>query len=132
MRVKNIESFETVTLRESGMRFTSEWEIVCKGDVAEVSEYSIRYNRGSDERIPEARAEIPLPDALKLLNDCGIGSWNGFHGKHPRGVLDGIMFSFRALVNGGERIEADGSQNFPRRYRDFTDALYAILRGGDQ
>ena len=127
-----IASFETVTLRESGMRFTSEREIVCNGDCAEISEYLIRYNGTSDERILDARAKIPLSDALTLLNDCKIGSWNGFHGKHPHGVLDGIMFSFKAVVNGDEVIEADGSENFPKHYRDFTSALYEILHGGNK
>ncbi len=127
-----IDSFETVTLRESGMRCTTEYEIVRKGDAAEVSEYSIRYDGSVDRRVLEARAECPIGDALMILNDCKTGSWDGFHGKHPRGVLDGIMFSFRAGVNGGEVIKADGSQNFPRHYREFRDALYKILHGGNK
>ena len=41
---QKIESFEIVTLRLSGMRFTTEYEIVMKGKDAEVVEYAIRYN----------------------------------------------------------------------------------------
>ena len=64
---------------------------------------------------------------LKLLNDCGISTWNGFHGKHPRGVKDGTMFNFKAKINGDTEITADGSQNFPKHYRDLTDGLYKLL-----
>ena len=37
------------------------------------------------------------------------------------------MFSFTATVNGGRRLNADGSNNFPKHYRDFTDVLYRML-----
>ena len=37
-----IVSFDKVTLRESGMRYTVEYEIVTKDGIAEVSLYSIR------------------------------------------------------------------------------------------
>ena len=50
---QKIESFEIVTLRLSGMRFTTEYEIVMKGKDAEVVEYAIRYNKNEDKRVPE-------------------------------------------------------------------------------
>ena len=56
-------------------------------------------------------------------------SWDSFHGKHPKGVLDGTMFRFEATVNSGRIIKADGSQNFPSGYRDFESGLYKILQG---
>ena len=122
-----IDSFETVTLRESGMRCTTEYEIVRKGDAAEVSEYSIRYDGSVDRRVLEARAECPLGDALMILNDCKIGLWDGFHGKHPKHVKDGIMFSLNATVNGDRKIRAEGSENFPKHFRELRDGLHAIL-----
>ena len=121
------ESFEIITLHESGMRFTSEYEIVNKDGKAEVTQYQIRYSEGKDERVVDKQAVCETDEMLKLLNDCGITSWDGFHGKHPRGVKDGIMFRFKATVNGNTEIYADGSQNFPKHYRDFTDGLYKIL-----
>ncbi|MBO4411374.1 MAG: hypothetical protein J5794_04230 [Lachnospiraceae bacterium] len=42
-------------------------------------------------------------------------------------MLDGIMFRLEAFVNGGRRIFADGSQNFPKHYRELTDWLYQTL-----
>lgn len=122
-----IDSFEIVTLRTSGMRCTEETEIVMKGGKAEVSRYAIRYDRSEDRRVLEKRAVCDEAQALDLLNACRLLSWDGFCGKHPKGVLDGTMFRLNAVVNGGKKIHASGSQNFPKHYREFTDGLYAIL-----
>ena len=122
-----IDTFEVVTLRESTMRNVAEYEIVMKDGKAEVSRYSIRFTQSEDERVLEKRATVDEAYALKLLNDCGVLSWDGFHGAHPRGVADGTMFNLHATVNGGKRIHATGSENFPRHYRDLTNGLYEIL-----
>ena len=124
---KKIESFSIVTLRETGMRGSSEFEIVMKDDEAEVSLYSIKYTQGKDIRELDKRAVCSKETVIKLLNDCNILSWNGFVGKHPKGVLDGIMFTFEAMVDQGEKIYAHGSENFPKHYRDLTNVLYKIL-----
>lgn len=125
---RRIVSFETVTLRTSGMRGISEYEIVGKGGAAEVTQYGIRFRENAETRVPRRRAVCGEETVLKLLNDCKILSWDGFDGPHPRGVLDGIMFRFTASVNGGKTVSARGSQNFPRHYRDFTDGLYELLK----
>ena len=125
--MKKIESFEKIKLRESGMRGSQEHEIVMKGAAAEVTRYLFRYSRAGEERITDKRAEVSEEAVLKLLNSCGVLSWNGFHGAHPRGVRDGIMFSLNATVNGGVTLRAEGSENFPKRYRDFTDGLNDLL-----
>ena len=122
-----IESFEIITLHTSGMRYSADVEIVMKGDAAEVSQYQIRYRYPEDERILEKRVSVSCDTMLKLLNECRLLSWDGFHGKHPRGVRDGTMFSLNAVVNGGKKIRADGSQNFPEHYRDFSNGLYEML-----
>ena len=109
------------------MRYSADVEIVMKGDAAEVSQYQIRYRYPEDERILEKRVSVSCDTMLKLLNECRLLSWDGFHGKHPRGVRDGTMFSLNAVVNGGKKIRADGSQNFPEHYRDFSNGLYEML-----
>lgn len=124
---KEIVSMQALTLRTSGMRGASEYEIVMKSGNAEVSRYGIRYSNGTDERVLEQRAECGEERMLKLLNDCRLLSWDGFDGPHPKGVLDGTMFRLSASVNGGRRILAQGSQNFPKHYRELTDGLYEIL-----
>lgn len=127
--MKNIEKIEKLTLRESGMRFTSERELLMCENGVEVSQYEIRYTQHKDERILIKRSLISKEAALKLLNDCKIMKWDGFSGAHPRWVKDGIMFSLTAVVNDGKVISAEGSQNFPKRYREFTDGLNKFLNG---
>ena len=122
-----IDSFEIVTLSTRGMRCADDYEIVKKDNTAEVSQYRISDREGKEDRILMRLAAVSENDILQLLNDCNILSWDGFHGKHPRGVKDGVMFSFSATVNDGKMIKADGSQNFPKHYRDFTQALHDIL-----
>lgn len=129
---KEISSFEVVTLRTSGMRAVCEYEIVMKGERAEVSEYRICFSGEEDERVLERRAQCSEGRILELLNNCRLLSWDGFYGKHPKGLLDGTMFRLKANVNGGKSIFASGSQNFPKHYRDFTDGLYDILNNRER
>ena len=123
-----INTFDMITLRMSGMRFVTEHEIVMRDGTAEVSLYGIRYGQNKDERILEERTVCDQSIVLELLNDCGLLSWDGFHGSHPKCVKDGIMFTLKATVNDGKTIYATGSENFPRHFRDFTDGLYKLLK----
>ena len=129
MKNKCIDKFEKLTLRESGMRFTSERELIMCENGVEVSQYEIRYTKNGDERILIKRSLISREAALKLLNECKVMSWDGFSGAHPRFVKDGIMFNLTAVVNDGKVIRAEGSQNFPKRYREFTNGLNGLLNG---
>ncbi len=123
-----ITSFEIVTLYTRGMRHMDECEIVMKDGQAEVSRYDIRYEDGEDRRVLGQRAVCSAEQVLDLLNRCGMLSWDSFDGQHPKDVMDGTMFRLEAVVNGGRKISARGSENFPRHYRDFTAGLYEILR----
>ena len=125
---EKIESFDIVTLRLSGMRFTVEYEIVMKGKDADVAEYEIRYSKDANKRVPARKTVCGADRVLKLLNDCELVSWDGFVGNHPKNVKDGIMFSLNATVNGGRKISAHGSENFPKHFRELRDGLNAILR----
>ncbi len=129
--MEKIDSFEVVTLHESGMRFVHDIEIVMKDGKAEVTQYGFRFEPNGDRRVPEIRAVCGEEIILRLLNACGLLSWNGFHGPHPKDVLDGIMFSLDAKVNGGVEVSAEGSQNFPKGYHEFRSELYEILRTGE-
>lgn len=110
------------------MRGSTEYEIVMKDGKAEVSFYWIKYTQGKDSRELDRRAVCDRETVIGLLNECNILSWNGFVGKHPKGVLDGIMFTFNAVVGDDEKIYAHGSENFPKHYRDLTHGLYEILK----
>ncbi len=129
---QKITSFELVTLRTSGMRGETEYEILMQGDEVEIVQYGLRYADGKDERVVERRAVCRWESMLKLLNDCNVLAWDGFHGAHPKGVLDGTMFSLTAVVNDGQRIRAEGSENFPPHYREFMSALREMLTSAEQ
>lgn len=122
-----ITSFTEVKLKTSGMRGSMVWEMLPVEDGAQISCYWVRYEQGEEELVLEERVVCAESEALQLLNDSGVSSWNGFHGEHPKGVLDGIMFRFEATVNDGLTVYADGSANFPAGYRAFTDGVYALL-----
>ena len=109
------------------MRHIEEYEIVCKGENSEISFYSKFYTRDHDDRLPEKTAESPTDELLKLFNDCNMLKWDGFHGPNPRHIRDGYMFTLKAELNGGVKIYADGSNNYPRHYRELLDTLRDIL-----
>ena len=75
------------------------------------------------------KSNVPcsMQTMIELMNTCGILSWDGFHGKHPKNVSDGIMFDFTANVSGGQTIHADGSANFPKGYHEFVRTLDEML-----
>ena len=89
---------------------------------------SIRIDGVQDEDALKLDADEAFVSSLEhIIEDHRIRKWDGFHGKHPRGVLDGDMFSFEAVINDGETIHADGSANFPKRFREFCRAVYQLL-----
>ena len=128
---EKIESFDVILLHLSGMRMTMEYELVMNGGEAALTLYTFRYREGGHERIPEKSAVCTAEEVLRLVNNCDVLRWDGFHGAHPRGVLDGTMFRLTATVNGGRQIFADGSQNFPKHFHDFEDGLRALLDRAD-
>ena len=115
-----ITSFESLNLRFSGMRVTEEYEIISKGETSEISYYHIKYG-GEEERELQESAVCDTQDVIDILNECKVGKWNGFHGKHPKGVLDGRMFTLTAVVNQNEKIRAEGSENFPKNFNKFEE-----------
>ena len=128
-----ITSYTSIFIRLSGMRITQEYEILPKDAGAEISDYWMRcVSGGGMERELQRRVYCPESQLLELLNQYRIWKWDGFHGKHPRGVLDGEMFSFRAVINDGETIHADGSANFPKNFREFRRAIDQLLSEADE
>lgn len=128
---KTVTSVETVTLILRGMRGTSVYEIVSKADRAELRLYREVYEQEEARRKLEKSTACDPQEIVSLMNACGVARWNGFHGKHPKNVQDGIVFRFAATVNGGQTILADGSANFPKGYHDFVRALDAMLAEGE-
>ena len=124
---KTIASIETMTLTLQGMRGASVYKIANDGGKAELTRFRKVYSKGEDFLELEASASCDTKDLIELMNNCGVFRWDGFHGKHPKNVMDGIMFNFTATVNAGQNIHADGSENFPKGYRDFVRELDKML-----
>jgi len=125
---KTVTDIESLTLRLSGMRLTEEYEIKSDGDKAEISYYTVSYSNGQDEKVLRKKTVCDTVTVIDALNSFDFTDWNGFHGKHPKGVLDGTMFSLSATLNGGQNLNADGSENFPKHFNEFEHWLYEILK----
>ena len=128
--VQKISSFEKINLFITGMRFFCEYEIINKGKKTEIALYSKKYSNGEEKRILDKKAETETESFIDFLNSINFGGWNGFNGKHPKGVLDGTMFRMTAKINDEKVIRAEGSENFPKGYRDFLKELDRVLKGG--
>ncbi|MBO4919181.1 MAG: hypothetical protein J5365_03395 [Erysipelotrichaceae bacterium] len=122
---KEITSFETVYLRISAMRYMHEYEIIADGEKAKLLFYENAW--ADEERIPLKQILCSKDEILQLLNDCAVFRWDGFFGKHPRNVSDGEVFLFQTLVNEGEKIRAEGSENFPKHYSELKNGLRKLL-----
>ena len=109
------------------MRYVNEYEIIMKDGKVEVSKYGFNHSNNEKKRILEKSKECTKEQILKLINDCHLMSWDSFYGKHPKGVRDGTMFNFNAIVNGNRHITASGSQNFPKNYKVFVQWIYELF-----
>ena len=127
--IDKIRDFTIVTLKIIGMRSTCEYEMTNDGKTASVSLYHEICVPHGWQRQLQKRTECSIEKALLLLNDCKLHKWDGFHGKHPKNVHDGIMFTLEATLNGCIRIQADGSENFPKHFSDFRNGLTNLLNG---
>ena len=130
MRGKKVEKLESLLLRMSGMRGSQEYELNCRGEETELALYQIMYGNAEDRRKLLEKVSIKTDSVVETLNTYGLCDWDGFHGKHPKGVLDGMMFHLEAYVNGGQKVRAEGSANFPKNFRDFERWLGEMLRSG--
>lgn len=124
---KEVTSAEEMTLVLRGMRGGVVYKFEGEGDAAELRRYREVYASGKCDLALET--EVPCGEKMmtELMNTGDVLRWDGFHGKHPKNVHDGMMFTFSATVNGGQTIRAEGSANFPRGYHEFIRALNAML-----
>lgn len=127
-RRKKTESFTLVSLSVSSMRNREIYEITDGGDRAVLKLYTGFFAR-DEKPEPDKEATCDKESIIRLLNDCDVLSWDGFSGKNPRGVRDGYMFTFKAELNGGTKVYASGSNNFPKHYRELRDNIIQILNG---
>ena len=117
---KKITLVKKLTLTLRGMRGSIVYEIINNADKLELRLYREIFSNGENVLELENSTLVDIHIFIELMNNCGVICWDGFHGKHPRNVKDGIMFSFTAIVNDGQTIRADGSANFPKGYHEFV------------
>lgn len=124
---KTVASVESMTITQRGMRGGHVYEITETDGITELRLYREVYSGGENSLALEKSVVCDPAALIEMMNTCGVLRWDGFHGKHPKNVSDGIMFTFTASVNGGQVINADGSANFPKGYRDFMNYLDGLL-----
>ena len=64
---KSVDSFDRICWRISGMRSIRDYEIVRKGESAELAEYERYYREGKDGRRLLRRGSCPAEQILELL-----------------------------------------------------------------
>lgn len=124
---KMVTSVEAMSLTLRGMRGSFVYEIAADADQTALRYYREVCSGEETMLVLETSTACDRQEIVELMNACGVVRWDGFHGKHPRNVLDGIMFTFSATINGGQTISADGSANFPKGYHEFVRTLDAML-----
>ena len=122
-----VTSVEAMTLTLHGMRGSNVYKFEGDDDTTELRRYRVIYSSGEEALALEASVPCSTQTLIELMNACGIPRWDGFHGKHPKNVSDGIMFDFAAEINGGQTIHAGGSANYPKGYYEFVRALDEML-----
>ncbi len=129
---KNVDTVEMINLTLNGMRGSFVYKISNEAGKTELSRYRKKFS--GEETVLELEKSVicDTKTFVELMNNCGVICWDGFHGKHPRNVSDGIMFNFTATVNGNQTINADGSANFPKGYREFVRELDSMLANGEK
>ena len=125
---KTVTSVESVTLSLNWFGGASDYEITNRDGEVEIKYFNDEYyeDEGFVSEIKQT-ATCDEEKFIELMNNSKVMKWDGFHGEHPMGVMDGTSFSFTAVVNDGHKIYADGSQNFPDGYNEFFVGLHTIL-----
>ncbi len=123
----------TVTSVESMRLSTSSYfaggtvyEIAEKDGDIELCRYSVIYSGVDEELELEQSAICETQEFIELMNTCGVTRWDGFDKNNHR-VMDGTSFTFKATVNDGQTISADGYAKFPKGYSEFVAGLESIL-----
>ena len=123
-----ISRFEKLNLQVSGIRISEEYELICQGEQSLLSRYEKFYGNGEEQRRLSGQVTVATAQVIEQLNACAVLKWDGFHGEHPKYVLDGTMFRLELDLGEGKVIHADGSQNFPKHYYELENWLADLLR----
>lgn len=128
---KTIASVDMMSLTLRGMRGSTVYKFETEYVSPKLCRYREKYSGTEDSLELEKSITFPYEEMIGLMSACKVFKWDGFHGKHPKNVSDGIMFCFEAEINGGQTIRADGSANFPKGYYEFVRTLDEMLAKGE-
>lgn len=126
-RKNGIVSMQELTLRTGNMRVTYLYKTAREDTGLKLERYREVFVDGEVRLELENSVSCTNSELIELMNNCNVLKWNGFHGKHPKNVSDGTMFTFVSTVNDGQIIRADGSENFPKGYKEFVRKLNELL-----
>ncbi len=102
------------------------YEIAEKDGDIELCRYRVIYSGVDEDLELEQSAICDTQEFIELMNTCGVTRWDGFS-KDSWSVMDGTSFTFKATVNDGQTISADGYAKFPKSYSEFVASLESIL-----
>lgn len=71
--------------------------------------------------------EALYKELCAIFGNCRIDKWAGFRGENPPEVLDGSSMSFNAVLADGTKVDASGSNNFPKNYRIFVQEIQQLI-----
>ncbi len=129
---KTVTDFESITLCLSGMRVTEEYELVAKDEQTEISYYNMFYGNGAQERKLIKRTTCDTQTVINTLNSFDFAKWDGFSGERPKGLLDGTDFRLTATINSGQKLYANGSENFPKHFYEFEHWLNEQIQDSEE
>ena len=107
------DAFERFYFMRGGYMAPQSFEVTLTEDG-----YTIRENDGNPWALDPSLAE----DLLRIVADCGLKQWDGFHGTNPH-VLDGEGFALEMAFSDGTTVYASGTNAFPDGYREASDRL---------
>lgn len=108
-----------------------EYELKYEGGKLICSEYFGRWQTDEErENYLENRltlGEDKYKEICSSLGKWGVREWYGRSWSNPE-VLDGESFRF-SITEGGRRYEADGTNAWPKGYREFSSMVTELFKG---
>ena len=130
-------AFQSFRIEEHGTMAEEEVYVAEKtGDNVHVEYYICRKKWNNDTKdYDETKIRSQAKDGdqqlydevCKLLAECAVDEWSGFHGENPPGLYDGSSMQFEATLTDGTKIGASGTNNFPVKYWELKQGIKRIL-----
>ena len=87
--------------------------------------FILHKENGIEDDYQALKPEV-IPEITAIINKYDVLSWDGFD-KYNRWVLDGEDFTFELVLSDGTKVYANGSNKFPKNYREVFSELEALF-----